>query len=214
MNVGDLKRRIQAKVGDTAGTEITAAQILDWINDGMLEIARRTQQPQATATTVSVVSQTAYTIATFAADVLRLRSVLYDGVQLQALSQEEVDLLLPDREKAARTGTPQQFWTFADQINLYPAPDAAGKSLKILYIKRPAAVAVDGDVPGIPLHMHVDLLSYVWAQVLDTIGDLDRGEREKDRFAGTTMAAADDAAWPNRGSYAHVTIASDDAWWC
>jgi uncharacterized protein DUF6682 len=212
MNVGDIRRRIKAKVGDQAGSEITDTQLLDWINDGLGEIAKRTQQPQATATTVTVASQGAYSISTFSADVLRLRSVMCDGVLLQAISQEEADNSLPDREKSPQTATPEKFWVWADQLNLWPRPATAGLTLKIFYVKRPAAVAVDADVPGIPLHMHTDLLQYVWAQVLDTIGDLDRGEKQMDRFAGAAATAASDAEWPVRGTYPHVTIATDDTY--
>lgn len=214
MNVGDIRRRIKNKIGDTAGSEVTDTQLLDWINDGTLEIARRVQQPQATATTVTVAAQASYSIATFAADVLRLRTVLYDGLLMQALSQEEVDQLLPDREKLNQQGVPQSFWVFADTITLWPAPSSAGLVLKIMYVKRPALVAIDADVPNIPLHMHLDLVNYVWSQVLDTVGDLDRGERQLDRFTAGAMAAADDAARPVRATYPHVTIASDDAGWC
>ena len=213
MNVGDIRRRIKAKVGDTAGTEVTDGQLLDWINDGQLEIARRTQQPQATATTATVVAQGSYSITAFSADVLRLRSVMHDGVLLQALSQEEADTQLPDRERNPQPGTPQQFWVWADQIHLWPRPQTAGLALKIFYVKRPAAVAVDADVPGIPLHMHTDLLAYVWSQVLETIGDNDRAGREMDRFAGSSASAAADAEWPTRATYPHVTISADDMSW-
>lgn len=215
MNVADVRRRVQNKVGDTSGAEITPAQVLDWINDGMLEIARRTQQPQATASTVTVAGQSAYATATFSADVLRLRSVLCNGMLLQAISLEQADQQFGDRESSSSSaaGTPQWFWVWADQINLWPRPDTAGQTLKLFYVKRPAPVTGDADVPGIPLHMHPDLVSYVYAQVLDTIGSGDRADRMTDRFIGGTTTAAADAEWPQRASYPHVTVSADDMVW-
>lgn len=204
MNVGQIKQRVRTKFGDTSGAELTDTDLLSWINDGMTEIARRTQQPQATATTPTIVGTAAYSITTFAADVLRLRSVMLDGSVLSGLSIEEADTLLGDRERAnVGRGTPGYFWVFADAINLWPIPSAAG-TLKLSYVKRPAAVTVDGDTPGIPTHMHVDLVDYVVAQVLESTGDPDRADRRMSRFeAGAAMAAAD-AEWPIRGGYPHV----------
>jgi hypothetical protein len=214
MNVGQIRARIQAKIGDTSGAEVAPADILNWINDGITEIARRTNQPQATATTPSVVGQSTYNLVTFAADITRLRSVMYDGSVLQPLSIEEADTFLADREKAGQSnGTPQMYWIWSDQINVWPPPDTASKSLKLFYQKRPAAVATDADIPGIPLHMHADLVDYVYAQVLDTIGDKQGAERRMGRFDGVVRESASDADWPQRNAYPHVSVSADDTGW-
>jgi hypothetical protein len=211
VNVGQIRARVQAKFGDTAGAEVTSADVLNWINDGITEIARRTQQPQATATTPTIKDQATYNLATFAADIIRLRSVMLDGSVLQPLSIEEADTFLADREKAGQSsGTPSMYWIWADQINLWPAPDTAGKVLKLFYQKRPAAVAADSDTPGIPLHMHADLVDYVMAQVLETTGDTDRADRRMARVQQTMQDASSDADWPQRGSFPHVTVSLDD----
>lgn len=211
MNVADIRRRVQAKLGDTSGAEATATSILDWINDGASEIARRTQQPQATATTPTIVGQATYSTAAFAGDVLRLRQVMLDGSVLRGLSIEEADVLLPDRERAGSTpSSPQWFWVYADVINLWPAPSAVG-TLKLFYVKRPAAVAADGDVPGIPTHMHPDLVDYVVAQALESAGEGGSAEKKMARFEQITREASGDAEWPVRGTYPHVSAALDDA---
>lgn len=212
MNVGQIRARVQAKFGDTAGAEATSADILNWINDGISEIARRTQQPQATATTAVAAGTAAYNLTTFAADIIRLRSVMFDGSVLQPISIEEADTFLADREKSTSQGTPSMYWLWADQINVWPTPDNAsgGKLLKLFYQKRPAAVAVDADIPAIPLHMHTDLVDYVVAQVLETTGDTDRADRRLARFQQAADTASADADWPQRGSFPHVTVALDD----
>lgn len=210
MNTGQIKQRVRTKFGDTSGAELTDTDLLSWINDGLTEIARRTQQPQATATGATVAGTSSYSIATLAADMLRLRSVMLDGTVLSGLSIEEADALLGDREQAGQgRGTPRYFWVFADQINLWPIPSAAG-SLKLSYVKRPATVTVDGDSPGIPVHMHVDLVDYVVAQVLESTGDADRADRRMGRFEASAAMAAADAEWPVRGTYPHVTTSPDD----
>jgi hypothetical protein len=214
MNVGQIRARIQAKIGDTAGAEATPADILNWINDGIGEIARRTNQPQATASTPSVKDQSTYNLTTFAADIVRLRSVMYDGSVLQPLSIEEADTFLADREKTGQSsGVPQMYWIWANVINLWPPPDTAGKSLKLFYQQRPPAVAADGDTPAIPLHMHVDLVDYVLAQVLETTGEREASERRMGRFDGTVREASSDADWPQRNTYPHVSVSMDDAGW-
>lgn len=213
MNVADIRTRIQAKVGDTSGTEVTNAQILAWINDGMTELARRTNQPQGSATTATIAGTGTYSLTAFAADILRLRSVQLDGSVLQAISMEEADTYLSDRDRgSAAGGTPSMYWVWADQINLWPKPTAAGV-LKLFYVKRPAAVTGDADVPGIPVHMHTDLVAYVYAQVLDSLGQGERADRHSDRWQGRAMETAADADWPQRNTYPHITVSLDDAGW-
>lgn len=211
MNVSEIRRRVQAKLGDTSGAEITSAAVLDWINDGIGEIAKRIQQPQATATTPTVVGQSPYTIATFAADVLRMRKVLLDGSVLEPISMEDADTLFPDRERTGQANsTSRWYWVWADQINLWPPPAAVG-TLKLYYVKRPAAVAADGDTPGIPLHYHVDLVDYVVAQALESTGEGQTAERKMARFEQLSREGADDAAWPVRDVYPHISVSLDDA---
>ena len=213
MIVSEIRTRVQAKLGDTAGAEVKASDVLNWINDGIVEIARRTNQPQGTATTAVVQGQTAYNLTAFGSDIVRVRSVMLDGSVLQPLSIEEADTFLADREKANQAqGVPQNYWLWADQINLWPTPDSssAGDLLKIFYQKRPAAVVNETDVPGIPLHMHPDLVDYVVTQALDVAGRFDVAERRMGRFDQTVREAAADADWPQRGAYPHVTVALDD----
>lgn len=214
MNVGQIRTRIQTMVGDTSGAEVTAASILDWINDGIGEIARVTGQPQATGSTTVVSGQSTYSLPAAFPDILRLRSVKYDGSQLQALQLEEAETLYPGWERTGQgSGTPQQFWVWADSITVWPPPDNSTKQLKLYYTKRPAAVVLDADVPGIPVHMHTDLLDYVHARVLESLGQGDRAERGMDRTTGRVMAAAADAQWPVRNAYPHVQVAADDMGW-
>lgn len=204
---------MQAKLGDTAGSEATAQSILDWINDGAREIARRIGQPQATATTPTVAGQAVYSTSAFAADVMRLRSVMLDGSVLEALSIEDADTLIGDRERTGQAaGQPRWFWTWADSINLWPPPAAAG-TLKLFYVKRPAEVAADADVPQVPLHLHPDLVDYVVAQALDSAGESATAERKLARFDATAQQAAADADWPVRDVYPHVSVAADDTGW-
>lgn len=213
MNLGEIRRRVQAKLGDTAGAEVTSQSVADWTNDGIREIARRIGQPQATATTPTVVNQAVYSIATFAADVMRLRSVMLDGSVLESLSIEDADTLLADRERTGQiSGQPRWFWIWADSINLWPPPSAVG-TLKLFYIKRPPEVAADADVPQVPLHLHPDLVDYVVAQALDSAGEAATAERKLARFDASAREAAADAEWPVRDVYPHVAVALDDAGW-
>lgn len=210
MNVAQIRSRVQTRLGDTSGAEVTAAAILEWINDGAGEIARRTQQPQATASAPIVVGQAAYSISQFANDVMRLRKVELDGTVLEGLSSEDADTLLPNRNRAGQaTGTPQWFEVWADTLTLWPPPASAG-TLTLYYVKRPAQVAADLDVPGIPPHMHPDLLEYVVAQALESTGESAAADRKMSRFEQLSRESAEDASWPVRNTYPHVAVSADD----
>jgi hypothetical protein len=210
VNVGQIRTRVQNKIGDTSGAEVTSLAILDWINDGMTEIARRTSQPQAIASISTVIGTEAYNVSAFAADVLRLRSVKYDGVPLESLSMEDADTLYVSATQTG-TGTPRWFWIHADQITVWPKPDAA-KTLQLFYVKRPAAVDDDADIPGIPLHYHGDLVDYVTVQALETVGESGAADRKMAAFEQRSRESASDLSTPT-DLYGHVSASLDDMGW-
>jgi hypothetical protein len=192
VNVGQIRTRVQNKIGDTSGAEVTSLAILDWINDGMTEIARRTSQPQAIASISTVIGTEAYNVSAFAADVLRLRSVKYDGVPLESLSMEDADTLYVSATQTG-TGTPRWFWIHADQITVWPKPDAA-KTLQLFYVKRPAAVDDDA------------------VQALETVGESGAAERKMAAFEQRSRESASDLSTPT-DLYGHVSASLDDMGW-
>lgn len=171
MNIGDIVRRVQNQLGDEAGVVIERGDILDYVNDAQTDISRRTDILRTTTTIPVVAGTEAYSLPiTF----ISSKRVTWDGVALQSIAPEEIDVLDPNKDVASTTssGPPSYFWITGNSIHLYPIPNAtAPSSLKVTHSKTPTVLVADTDEPDIPVHMHEDLVRYAIARSREQIED-------------------------------------------
>lgn len=160
MNVGEIKTRVKRQFGDESGVQITNADILRWINDGQLEIVRKTECLEGLATTVTTVEDESYSVPT---EFIRIERVTYDGNRLQEITMEKLDELYPNRDSSDVSGEPEYYYLWSRNIWLYPAPSSA-KSLAIYYIKIPNELSADEEDPEIPVTFHNAIVRYCLAQ--------------------------------------------------
>jgi len=169
LSVAEITTRVQRQFGDEANSQITQADIIRWINDAMREITHRNKLLQVRAITDTLPNVKTYALPT---DISRLYSIKYNGIQLTSLSMAEVDNLIGSEELTTQqgypTGTPTHYWIFAQEINLYPAPDTALVGGLIAYYSRTAvAVTAGTDVPELPDEYHNRILEYCLAQAYE-----------------------------------------------
>ena len=170
MNVGVIKRRVKRQFGDTSGAQITDEDIIDWINQGMVDIVRRTECLVSHRQASVVQNDPSYTLPP---DVLFIQRVTLDGNTLASTSQQSIDYLGRDTDNAG-AGTPYTYFLSGNVINLYPKPSVDGNdNLDIFYVRMPTEVAVDNDVPEIPLFMHEDIIRYCLARAKELDDDLE-----------------------------------------
>lgn len=143
---------VRAHLAEITPRMWTDAQLNVWINEGLRDIARRTETIQSLSTAVPVIAGTA--TVTVPADALRLHRIEFVPtgagqvyqVKLVTLDElEQVFGITPNTQQgypvyAAAWGFPP-----AVTLRLYPVPSQAG-TLNIYYYRLPAVVAADGDV--------------------------------------------------------------------
>ncbi len=162
MNVAEILLRVKKTFGDEAGIEIDDPLIINWINDGMVDIARRTGCLQGEAQISSVLGQKTYDLP---ADYLSTKRVTFDGRKLEPIAVEDLDELDSDRDTVNQQGEPSNYYIWARKFNFYPIPNAEGVSnIVAMYTRMPNLVAISTDVPQIPIAFHEDIVRFVLAR--------------------------------------------------
>lgn len=212
LSVLEIKTRVQRQFGDESGNQINANDIVRWINDSMREIAHKKDLFQVKATSAAVAQQAAYALP---AGISKLYSVKYKGIALQALSMAEADELIGSVDLTVAqgypVGTPSHYFMWANQINLYPAPDSAGNDITVYYTRVPTAVAADGDIPELPDEYHNRIVEYCLAQAHELDDNLDASQIKMAQFQRGVSDASDNS-WTPEELYPFITSSDEDSY--
>jgi hypothetical protein len=188
MLVSEIATRVKRQFGDEAGAQIEDADIIRWVNDAMLDIARNNNLLQISATTATTAGTAEYTLPT---DILSLRAIKYKNVKLNGLSMEDFDQMLID--STTTTGTPQAYYIYARKVTLYPAPSSSGSTdLKIYYNRVPTQVTLVSDTPEIPIQYHTRIVEYCIAQAAELDDNLAQYQIKMGQFQAGINNLKDD----------------------
>lgn len=215
LSVQEILTRVQRQFGDEASSQITQADVIRWINDAMREIVHKNKLLQVKAVTDSLVNVPAYALP---ADISKLYSVKYKGISLQPLSVAEADALIGALDVSVAdgypTGTPTHYWIWAQQINLYPAPDSSVEGAVTAYYSRtPTAVADLTDIPELPDEYHNRILDYCLAQAYELDENYEVSQSKMASFE-QKVAAANDISEEQQETYPYITSLDEEAYYC
>lgn len=166
MNSSDIATRVKRTFGDESGVQITDADIIRWINDGMREIASNNDVLQVKGTLSSVSGQQAYNQP---ADCLTLRSLWYKNIKLDYMTIAQAEESIVNMgTSTAPSGDPTLYWIWADVINMYPIPaDSTAAQITVFYTRTPVDVVNLGDAIDLPVAYHNALVTYVLKQAYE-----------------------------------------------
>lgn len=167
MNVSDILFRVKTTFGDTAGVQITDANIINWINDAQRELSNKSQNLQVRATTDLIAGQMEYAKPP---NCLNLRDVRISGQSLRGIVLQEADAQFPNWDNPATwaVGDPNYFWSYSEHIDIYPVPAATVTSGIVLYYTRtPVTVALTTDVPELDPLYHSLIVRYCMQQAYE-----------------------------------------------
>lgn len=164
MNVQEIADRVKRTFGDEAGIQITDSDILQWVNDGQLQISADNEDLLETVGSASIVAnQAEYTQPS---NLNVLRSLMYDNRRLRAMSFSEFNEYLdgfrkPVGENPFGPGVPEVFMVYGGTITLFPTPASSlTDGLRLYYSRHPATVTTLADALTVPERYHTTLLKY------------------------------------------------------
>jgi len=134
------------------------AELLAWLNDGVLDIVARTHCLDGNETETITTGTTEYAISSA---YLTVKGVVYNGVQ--SLRKGSIEHMGDTTD----VGEPAYYFIWDNKLVVYPTPDSgvSGYSLVTYFVERPTAIVVGGAV-AVPAQFDRALVLYIVAQAL------------------------------------------------
>jgi hypothetical protein len=216
MKVSDITTRVQRTFGDEAGVQLTAEDILRFINDGVREVLYKNESLlQKTATTNSIASQQDYAVP---ADVLILRGLSWKDTgetsyhKLKGLSLNEFNEYIDGWDgNDYGTGVPIVYMIFEDLITVFPTPAVStAAALKLYYQRTPVDVALTSDTPDIPSIYHELLVKYCLQQAYEMDEDVEAVALKGKEFTEGLNFMRGRSEWTPEETYPTITVRAED----
>lgn len=179
MNLGEIIAAVQVQFGDRGQTQILRADIVRWVNQAAIDIARKTHCVQEHAESSAVAGQSAYDLPV---DFISMRRVTYDNMVLRESTLEDADRDLPARDTGGYTGTPILYYIYDYKLYVLPTPTTPGTgNIDIWYTRYPVSLINDEDNPEIPAKYHELMVRYAFARAVE----------QDENFTVSTMLSKD-----------------------
>lgn len=179
MNLGQIVSRVQTQIGDLAGILITREAVVDWANEGQLEIVRRTECITKHKQTNVLSEDASYELPT---DFLFMKRVTLDDTKLDETTLDDLDNLSRGVDSVG-SSTPTHFYVSDNVLFLFPKPSTAGTAnLDIWYVRQPTELVNDEDIPDIPVWMHKEIVQYCKIQARELDDDPENQTRAQNLF--------------------------------
>jgi hypothetical protein len=156
----DVATAVKRQFGDESGVQITDSDILRWINDGQREIAASTRCLKTIGTVSTVAGVNSYDISGI--NIIAIDSIRYNNVPLEISSFEESEKLALSTQVIFNPNVnPTNWYTYGDNIIIWPTPTVTGDTISAYIVKYPAEVTGTSSLLSIPDSFYNVLINYV-----------------------------------------------------
>lgn len=131
-------------------------QILSFVYEGQIELAKKAMCIRSVYTTVSVADQRVYDFPTNAIAVTRIE---YDGERIFPNDFIDDDSLTGNNPDETLTGIPEYYQQWGQDLYLRPTPSTSALTIKIFTYDLPSVVTSVGTL-DVPVRYHMDLADY------------------------------------------------------
>ena len=223
MNYGDIVIRVRGTLGDDSSLFLTDALLNAWINDGIIDVAKKVGN-------LEVIEQFDITANINAVDLsasnaripVGVRRVFYRGRRLEIRTSEEVDDIYSERGanpatsdfQTSSSATPIYCFLFGNNLYLVPTPDTTESgALDVMFSyvpgNLPSVYNASSSIP-LPLQYHETLVSYVKARAKERDEDWGAVDRFKLEYESSLAEDRSLGAHKERDSYPSVRLISGD----
>jgi len=206
LNANDVVRQVQHLFGDSFEVQIKVEDIIDWINESLMTIARETEYKTSTQTT-ALYGPTTLGVD-LPVDFIGEKRVTWDGTPLNKTELTALDDLgaLPSDIGPAVS----HFYFWEDKTWLYPQPGTA-KPMLLYYVAAPTLVG-DMNIPlALPLHFHKDIVRMCMVRARELNEDWDQARVLQNEIDANLGKTRDDQQ--NRGRETFPVVRDDPADW-
>lgn len=205
LTVGEIITRVKRQFGDEAGSQITDADIIRWVNDAQREVAQLNNLLQIRAKNDINAGQSDYALPD---NILSLHSVKTDKRKLTGITLHESD----DLADINSEGEPSTYWQWASTLTLWPKPTAyTDQGLTLFYTRQPVRVTDADEIPELPPEYHNRLVDYCIAQAYELDSDWQSYSAKMQMFnSGVSTLRSNDHQKPQHATYEVITTDPSD----
>jgi hypothetical protein len=207
--VSDIITAAKRQFGDESGAQITDTDIIRWVNQGQLEIARKNKWNKTTATTPSVSGQSQYSFT--GVNIISIEAVFYNEVPIDQRQFSEVQELILSKTNPAQTqsGVPILWYDWDDSVFLWPPPQASTDTIKLFCVLQPVLITTGSDTLSIPDVYYQSLLNYVMQQAYELDDDWNGSMVKQKQLTDDLNEIEQD--YGSERFYATITVMQEDA---
>ena len=205
----DTARFVRRAFGDESSVQITDADLINWLNDGIRTIAQKLKINRRRGFADIVQDNPTYAFNDL--EIIEIESLMVDKVLVTSLEYQEAEneLFINDPYREDK-GRPQFWYTYADNVELWPTPDfSSTQGLMILYIASPGQVAALTDTLTIPDKHLTALNHYVLAQAYQLDEDWEAYTLKMQEFTAMLEGQIDEDKVSATRFYPSITITQE-----
>ncbi len=172
-----ITTEVRMLLGEPTARRISDAEIVRWINQGMMLITRRNRAAMATARVTLTANTYIYSATTLGmTDCVAVRAVFYMGGTSATIPVAGGTALLRmdarhfSNIQASTAGAPLEYIWFANNLYLWPLPSSSTNKILVFYHATDEAISSDGFAGILPFHYGPYLIWYAYSQALMKIG--------------------------------------------
>ena len=155
--IEELSRNKYNAIGDSFFFQ---DEILGYMYEACLELARHAKMIERTYTTSTVASQQEYSYPT---NTIAIKRITYDGKKLKPITFREDDAITGLNQSTTSAGTPQYYAIWNETIYLRPIPSSVA-TLKIFSYNEPSALTITSTLE-IPTQFHMDIVNFIVSEM-------------------------------------------------
>lgn len=163
--VQNIIDQVRLEIWQPSVRSVSDTDLLNWINDGIVELVSRTGCLEESTVTITVVAnQYVYPITT---NFLTVEGVWYDSgdttdtARVSTLVRAPIHNIRSGQEK--ERGRPKAFTVWDNDLVVWPIPssDHAAQSLEVWLVSMPTKLTATTDAIGLPYYLDPALVYYV-----------------------------------------------------
>lgn len=190
--VQDVITSVQRQFGDESGVQITAADVIRWINDGQREIVlKNTEVNQAMVKINVAAQQTEYPILANIPDIMVIHSVHFRGQILRPMTFVQAQETIIQSDDTRTDSTPSFWYEYAGVLHLWPIPSVSyTQGLTVFYSSAPVTVTAANSTLSVPDSYFKALVDYCTAQAHELDQDFAAANVKAQQFETSVQVQA------------------------
>jgi len=207
----DIIKRVQRIFGDEDEVQIQVQDIISWVSDGQMEIARQTEC--LTKSTEFDFDPITFTGFILPADFIMEKRVTWVGRPLNKTTLTDLDQY-GSNTGASNDQDVQMYYLWGGSIYPWPVGTSATvKALKLWYVCAPDPLTQMNDQLQIPLYMHEDLVRYAIMRARELNEDVEQATAMGVDLNTRLVQSRSEAFNPYKDQYPVIRdYAGDHAW--